>query len=97
LEAGAGAAAEEEGPLNGSPHCHLGEALRKIGPSMEGPALQRFREEIAKIRIMQQRIDEIRRSKEPAGNSPPLPVDPGGHAYRRRSDDPDNEESECRR
>jgi hypothetical protein len=36
------------------------EALRKIGPSMEGPALQRFREEVAKIRIMQQRIDEIR-------------------------------------
>jgi hypothetical protein len=39
------------------------EALRKIGPTMDGPALQRFREEIAKVRIMQQRIDEIRGEK----------------------------------
>jgi hypothetical protein len=36
------------------------EALRRIGPKMEGAALQRFRKEIAKVRIMQQRIDEIR-------------------------------------
>jgi hypothetical protein len=54
------------------------EALRKIGPTMEGAALQRFREEIAKIRIMQQRIDEIRgferdsggRQDEPNGDQP---------------------------
>jgi hypothetical protein len=36
------------------------EAMRKIGPTMEGAAMQRFREEIAKVRIMKQRIDEIR-------------------------------------
>jgi hypothetical protein len=36
------------------------EALRRIGPTMEGAAMQRFREEIAKVRIMKQRIDEIR-------------------------------------
>jgi hypothetical protein len=36
------------------------EALRKIGPTMDGAAMQRFREEIAKDRIMKQRIDEIR-------------------------------------
>jgi hypothetical protein len=36
------------------------EALRKIGPTMDGAAMQRFREEIAKVRIMKQRIDEIR-------------------------------------
>ena len=36
------------------------EALRKIGPKMEGAALDRFREEIAKVRIMKQRMDEIR-------------------------------------
>jgi hypothetical protein len=36
------------------------EALRKIGPKMEGGALDRFREEIAKVRIMKQRIEEIR-------------------------------------
>jgi hypothetical protein len=36
------------------------DALRKIGPKLDGPALQRFREEIAKVRIMKQRIDEIR-------------------------------------
>jgi hypothetical protein len=36
------------------------EALRKIGPKMEGAALDRFRDEIAKVRIMKQRIDEIR-------------------------------------
>jgi hypothetical protein len=35
-------------------------ALGKIGPTTEGAAMQRFREEIAKIRIMKQRIDEIR-------------------------------------
>jgi hypothetical protein len=69
--AGAGAAAEEEGPLDGPAHCQrrkslmeatkrATEALRKIGPTMDGPALQRFREEIAKIRITQRRIDEIR-------------------------------------
>jgi hypothetical protein len=54
------------------------EALRKIGPTMDGPALQRFREEIAKVRIMQQRIDEIRgfvrdsggRQDEPNGDQP---------------------------
>jgi hypothetical protein len=36
------------------------EALRKIGPTMDGAAMQRFRKEIAKVRIMKQRIDEIR-------------------------------------
>ena len=36
------------------------EALRKIGPTMDGAAMQRFREEIAKVKIMKQRIDEIR-------------------------------------
>ena len=35
------------------------EALRKIGPTMDGAPMQRFREEIAKVRIMKQRIDEI--------------------------------------
>jgi hypothetical protein len=52
------------------------EALRKIGPTMEGAALQRFREEIAKIRIMQQRIDEIRGFDRDSGGRQDEPVVP---------------------
>jgi hypothetical protein len=52
------------------------DALRKIGPTMEGAALQRFREEIAKIRIMQQRIDEIRGFERDSGGRQDEPVMP---------------------
>jgi hypothetical protein len=36
------------------------EALRKIGVTLDGVGLQRFRDEVAKVRVIKQRIDEIR-------------------------------------
>jgi hypothetical protein len=61
------------------------EALRKIGPTMDGPALQRFREEIAKVRIMQQRIDEIRGFERDSDGQQGEPVAPACAPPDRRS------------